>query len=316
MGRPVTPHVSDLEIERFSRRELPSDDLIRVTDHLVGCADCQKRALGDEPSPRADKRILDELLALGPHVPEEEIRAYVDRRLSARRQAEIERHLATCANCTAEIRDLEAFARGIHFASRRRAWSYAMVAAAAAVLLLGIVRNVGWRQGVAQKTLAQRDAPADQAQQPGEPPAAPKAAQSAPKPAQQGPATSAAPPQAMPTAVGAVTLALNIRPLRAVDASAPLTVIIGQGIHELVVRLTLREIDYPRYQVILRPAGGAELFNKPHLEPQNRQTASVLVVSVPAEPLSAGDYILTLRGEDRAGEVEDVSTSFFRVERK
>jgi len=313
----VTPHVSDLEIERFSRRELPPDELIRVTDHLVGCADCQKRALADEPSPRADKRILDELLAIGPHVPEEEIQAYVDRRLSARRRAQIEPHLATCPSCTAEIRDLEAFARGIHFASQRRAWSYAMVAAAAAVLLLGIVRTVGWRQGAARPTLAQRDAPADQAQQPVAPPAVPKVAQSTPESGQQAPATSAAPqPQAMPTAVGAVTLALNVRPLRAVDASAPPTVIIGQGIHELVVQLTLREIDYPRYQVILRPAGGAELFNKPHLDPQSRQTSSVLVVSVPAEPLPAGDYILTLRGEDRAGEVEDVSTSFFRVERK
>jgi hypothetical protein len=39
-------------------------------------------------------------------------------------------------------------------------------------------------------------------------------------------------------------------------------------------------------------------------------------LTLPASQVKAGDYILTLRGYRQSGELEDVSQSLFRVEKK
>ena len=82
------------------------------------------------------------------------------------------------------------------------------------------------------------------------------------------------------------------------------------------MQLNLRENNYSRYQAVLQSAAGKTIFTSRQLTAVNKRTGANLALVVPARMFSASDYILTLRGVTPTGEVEDVSKSLFRVERK
>ena len=141
----ASTHVTDAEIERFRRRQLPADALVRFGDHLASCADCRNRVTqGDRPAASA---ALQEGLGIGEddHVPESEIQAFVDGDLDGERRAEISAHLAQCPACAEEVRDLSEFVAEFHRSARPPSpWMYGTFAAAA-VLVLAVGAAMFWR---------------------------------------------------------------------------------------------------------------------------------------------------------------------------
>lgn len=102
--------LSDLEIGAFLRRELEAPGLLEVTDHLAECENCRDEVAQRQDLARARSDLARELDSLVEHIPEEQIQQYVSRRPGLPNVHEIERHLARCPQCAAEVRDLRVFA--------------------------------------------------------------------------------------------------------------------------------------------------------------------------------------------------------------
>lgn len=112
------------------------------------------------------------------------------------------------------------------------------------------------------------------------------------------------------------TLILTIAGTRGPGAGPPALLVIPQGTEQVRLRLNLRENDYSSYQAVVQSAGGSVVFNSRRIAAANGRSGANLTINAPARVFPAGDYILTLRGVSKTGEVEDVSKSLFRVERK
>jgi hypothetical protein len=111
------------------------------------------------------------------------------------------------------------------------------------------------------------------------------------------------------------TLILTIGGTRNADGS-PAVLQIPARTEQVRLQLDLRENNYTRYQGVLQSAEGKTIFTSRQLTAVNKKTGANLTLVLPARIFTAGDYILTMRGVTRTGEVEDVSKSLFRVERK
>ena len=132
-----TSHLTHVEIEKFARRELPPDEVLRAGRHIGECAACA--ALAREAAaayPVEDVFSLD-------HPNATELAAVADGTL---RDPELQAHVDACPRCREDVADLaEMRAR---LAGRRPRFAYAAAAAAAiaiaggAVLLLCSPREV------------------------------------------------------------------------------------------------------------------------------------------------------------------------------
>jgi hypothetical protein len=112
------------------------------------------------------------------------------------------------------------------------------------------------------------------------------------------------------------TLILTIGGTRSSDTRPPALLIIPALTEQVHLQLNLRERGYPRYSAALQAAGGKEVFASALLTPRTIKSVATLVLTIPADKFSTGDYILTLSGVTDTGEVEDVSKSLFHVEKK
>jgi len=128
-------------------------------------------------------------------------------------------------------------------------------------------------------------------------------------------ARAEAKPQTAPAA-SVASLVLIVSGARAVDTGAPPTIVIREATQQVRLQLKLKENEYQSYQLALQAVGGKETLNRQHLKPMATKSGASFVLTLPASHLSAGDYILTLRGYRPSGELEDVSQSLFRVEKK
>ena len=136
-----------------------------------------------------------------------------------------------------------------------------------------------------------------------------------PPPADQPPQESRPPEQ--PRAPSIVTLALAVGPgVRSPDASPPPTLVIPPGTSEVRLQLTLREHEYSSYQVVLRAVAGPQILRRAGMLPIAEQSGAALTLSVPANRFTTGDYMLTLQGAAGGGELDELSQSLFRVEKK
>ena len=113
-----------------------------------------------------------------------------------------------------------------------------------------------------------------------------------------------------------VSLLLFARGIRGSETGSAPTLTVPRGTQQVRLQLNLKDNSYPRYQVELRAIGGQEIFRRRNLKPQATKTGARFVFSLPAAKFSTGDYMLTLKGVAQDGEVEDVSKSLFRVEKK
>ena len=134
----------------------------------------------------------------------------------------------------------------------------------------------------------------------------------APQPTPASP-QSPTPAVAAPAVSSLVLLASSIR---GVDTGAPPTLVIHQGTLQVQLQLRLRENEYRSYQLALQAVGGQEIVNRRHVKPRITKSGASLTLSLPASKVGAGVYILTLKGFTAGGELEDVSQSLFRVEKK
>lgn len=126
--------------------------------------------------------------------------------------------------------------------------------------------------------------------------------------------TPETPPRAA-AAPAVASLVLTAGGVRGVETGAPPTLVIHKETQQVRLRLKLSENEYQNYQLVLQSVGGSEVFSR-RLKPAVGRRGASFNVTLPARAVAAGDYILTLRGATSGGQLEDVSQSLFRVERK
>ncbi len=181
--------------------------------------------------------------------------------------------------------------------------------AAAALLLLTLVGYWYFRGGGLSPEQIARNVPDVQppatSQTPVPTPTSPPA--TTPSVAQATPA-----PQISPTAQPAVPAVLAFvlgGSLRKPGDVQPLTV--PSGTKQVRLQMKLEGDDYSSYQFKLRSAGGREVLSQSALRPASNKKS--VAVSIPANKLAPGDYILTLSGVTSANETEEVNRYFFRI---
>ena len=112
------------------------------------------------------------------------------------------------------------------------------------------------------------------------------------------------------------SLVLTASSARGIDTGAPSKLVIHPGTQEVRLQLNLKENEYRSYHVALREVGGREIFNRQNFKPRTARSGATFNFSLPASLVNSGDYLLTLKGLTRNGDLEDVSESLFRVEKK
>ncbi len=128
-------------------------------------------------------------------------------------------------------------------------------------------------------------------------------------------------PQPSPTpksefAPHSVSLALTVGVVRGGDNRQIPTLVIQPDTTQAQLLLNLKENDYSSYRASLQTVAGKEVFSQPNVKPRRAITGASFIFTVPARKLESGDYVLTLRGVSANGEVEDLSKSLFRVEKR
>ena len=117
------------------------------------------------------------------------------------------------------------------------------------------------------------------------------------------------------TAPAFVSLLLVASGVRGAETKSP-TLSIPAGTQEVRIELKTAENEYQSYQLELHALGGKAIFDRKKVKPTITKSGANFGFSVPASRFTSGDYILTLKGVTPTGEVEDVSKSLFRVEKK
>lgn len=137
-----------------------------------------------------------------------------------------------------------------------------------------------------------------------------------PGPADQSPPESR-PTPAAPRASSFVTLVLAVGVgQRGQDGSPPPTLVIPPGTADVRLQLRMREHEYSSYQIVLRAIGGPEILRRANIRPVPAGSGAVFTLTVPSTRFSAGDYMLTLQGAAGENELDDLSQSLFRVDKK
>jgi hypothetical protein len=150
--------------------------------------------------------------------------------------------------------------------------------------------------------------------------AEPGRAEPNPQPTPPAPASPTTPTRESPTPetpprVAVASLVLTAGGARGVETGAPQTLVVHKETRQVRLRLELSENEYQDYQLVLRSVGGRDVFSR-RLKPSVGRRGASFNVTLPASAFAAGDYILTLKGATPGGQLEDVSQSLFRVERK
>jgi anti-sigma factor RsiW len=208
----VVEHLTQKQIEAYSRRQMTAAELLSVTDHLSGCDACQGRIEGAQNGDAAffdlRSQVFDETTETGAHLTMQQTAAYVDRNLSGEELRIVDDHLSHCHECVLAVADLREFRNEIApsldreyrpatvpstaTASRRGIFEVlsapfrvspvpAFGGAALAVLLLAMIGWLVWReQQQPEPQIAEAPAPSSQ---PAAPPSQPESGPTQPQPA-------------------------------------------------------------------------------------------------------------------------------------
>jgi len=82
------------------------------------------------------------------------------------------------------------------------------------------------------------------------------------------------------------------------------------------LQLQLEAGDYQSYRARLRTAEGDEMWRQDQLTPQPTRSGPAIIVNLPASRFRSRDYTIRLSGVTAEGEVEEVSSYYFRVEKR
>jgi predicted anti-sigma-YlaC factor YlaD len=108
----VLEHLSGEQIDRYRSRAMPPGELLIADGHLATCDLCRGQ-LGTLPEIQTLVHSLKEDLDVAAEAEQEhllydQLAAYVDEHGDAAEREVVESHLAWCADCSAEVRDLRA----------------------------------------------------------------------------------------------------------------------------------------------------------------------------------------------------------------
>jgi hypothetical protein len=112
------------------------------------------------------------------------------------------------------------------------------------------------------------------------------------------------------------TLLLTAAGSRGTDTEAAPRLIIPADTKQVRIQLNLKEGDYPNYRVVLQAIGGNAILTRQGLKPKTNRSGARFVLTLPARNFATGDYMLTLSGIRREGEIDDLSKSLFHVEKR
>lgn len=113
-----------------------------------------------------------------------------------------------------------------------------------------------------------------------------------------------------------VTLALTVGGVRSATGGPTQTLVIQHDKTQAQILLDLKDNNYVTYRVSLQKIGGPEVFTQTNIKPRSVKHGARFVFEVPTTRLTSGEYVLSLGGITPAGEVDDLSKSLFRVEKR
>ena len=197
----------------------------------------------------------------------------------------------------------------------RPAWRFAM---ALVILLIALAGFWWWRQ---RREAAQIEARKEEQQRREREQPAPQLPVETPKPEER---VAQSPPEVSQPSPGSntnstpsiVSLALTVGSVRSADGRSTQTLVIPRDTTQAQILLNLKDDSYPRYRVSLQKIGGSEVFTQANIRPRTTKAGAKFFFTVPARELTSGEYALTLSGITPQGEVDDLSKSLFRVEKK
>jgi len=189
---------------------------------------------------------------------------------------------------------------------------FSMAFAAVLILLAGIWIFFNIKRQSEQKEAAQHREQPTPAQPGVTPPQTEKqqVAQTPVETSQPSPNSNKAP------ASSTVTLALTVGGVRSATGGPTQTLVIARDKTEAQLLLNLKDNNYATYRVSLQKIGGPEVFTQTNIKPRSVKHDARFVFEVPTTRLTSGDYVLSLGGITPTGEVDELSKSLFRVEKK
>jgi len=161
-----------------------------------------------------------------------------------------------------------------------------------------------------QRKAENQTAPQQPTQAPNQPAQEERAEQIPPEKAQ--PSPNSTPNSAPPI----VSLALTVGGVRSAEGGSTQTLVIPHDTTHAQILLNLKDDTYRRYRASLQEIGGPEIFTQTNIRPRKTKAGARFVFKVPASELTSGDYVLTLGGITPTGEVDDLTKSLFRIEKR
>ena len=144
-----SPHLTLQEMEDFRQRKLEPEALLRVTEHLETCEECRLGVSGDDAKTRLRWALGQGWTGTPPGGSHVTHLTYGDLEKLANGapaddQATLDEHLAECAMCAAELRDLRAFRSGLGAGEKPRPvrWFVPVgMLVAAALMVVSVIRS-------------------------------------------------------------------------------------------------------------------------------------------------------------------------------
>lgn len=232
----------------------------------------------------ASDEVFEDLLA----EEDDLIDAYVAEELTPDERSRLERLLPVSTRLRNRVETARALGR--RGRPSRRAWPVrALLLAASVILILGVVWAVRTPR-----------------------PSSEMATQSTPAPTAAASAVVAEIP--VPT-TGSPRRALSYMLIAGVtrDAAEATVIAVPSGIETVELRVPLETDAFSSYDVQLRTESGRDVLERGGLRSRKEHSGAVVAVEVPAESLSPGVYILTLRGRPARGAIEALDQYSFRV---
>ena len=106
----MSEHLQPAELRQYRKRRLTPAALRRVDLHLAACAAC-RASLIQKPDLLSARCMLRAVERATPHLPYEQLEAWVDGTLAAAERITVDAHLAACPRCARELAEMRSYAR-------------------------------------------------------------------------------------------------------------------------------------------------------------------------------------------------------------
>jgi hypothetical protein len=118
-------------------------------------------------------------------------------------------------------------------------------------------------------------------------------------------------PQPMPAQVASLLLS----PFSPRDGASSNSLMLHPDTSTVRLRLALKEVDYIRYDVVLRTLDGEQVLHRQGIKPRSSAAEKSVTITLNPSVLRRQDYIMTLSGFTADGTLEAIGDYYFRVER-